>query len=167
MTIELFFNGLLLLFFGYCFIDIGKVASLPGSDPMGAAMWPQIILFLLVLFLGLNIYGILKKQKADPTKVVPISGGMIKAFFTSKLFVGMILVSILALLLDPLGFIPATLLFLIAYGYLLGQRNYVKLVVYSLIITALLYVLFSRGLSVMLPRGYGPLREFSLMLEMI
>jgi len=119
MTIELFFNGLLFLFFGYCFIDIGKVAHLPGSDPMGAAMWPQIILALLILCLGVNIVSIIKKEKANPAKVVRISGSMIKEFFTSKLFAGMVLVAILSFILDPLGFVPATLLFLIAYGYLL------------------------------------------------
>lgn len=167
MTIELFFNGLLFIFFGYCLIDIGRVANLPGSDPMGAAMWPQIILVLLLVFLALNIYGTWKKTKAAPEKAEPISAGMIKAFFQSKLFVGMVMVAVMSLVLDPLGFVPTTLLFLIAYGYLLGQRNYVKLIGYSLIITIILFFLFSKGLSIMLPRGYGPLREFALMLEMI
>ncbi|MEG2143774.1 MAG: tripartite tricarboxylate transporter TctB family protein [Oscillospiraceae bacterium] len=167
MTIELFFNGLLFLFFGYCFIDIGKVSHLPGSDPMGAALWPQIILVLLIISLAINIYGIIKKEKANSEKVVKIGGAMIKEFFTSKLFVGMVLVAALAVLLDPLGFVPATFLFLIAYGYLLGQRNHVKAVLYSLIITIILFFLFSKGLSIMLPRGIGFLREFALMLEMI
>ncbi|MEG2073372.1 MAG: tripartite tricarboxylate transporter TctB family protein [Angelakisella sp.] len=167
MTIELFFNALLFLFFGYCLIDIGKVAHLPGSDPMGAAMWPQIILVLLILCLAINIYGIIKKEKKNPEKTVKIGGAMIKEFFTSKLFMGMILVIALAMLLDPLGFVPATFIFLVAYGYLLGQRNYGKLALYSLIITVILFFLFSKGLSIMLPRGFGPLREFALMLEMI
>jgi len=69
--------------------------------------------------------------------------------------------------LEYLGFMLGTFLFTIAYAYLLGEHRVPRLVLYSVIITIALYVLFSLALDVMLPRGVGPLRDFALMLESI
>lgn len=167
MTLELLFNIFLLLFFSYCFVSISSIGSLPNSDSMGPALWPQIILVLLILCFIVNIYHTVKKEKTNPDKVVNLSTDSIKAFFASKLFAGMAIVFIMAMLLDPLGFIVTAFLFLSAYGFLLGQRNYGKLFAFSLLATFVLFFLFSKGLSIMLPRGYGFLRQFSLMLENI
>ncbi len=84
----------------------------------------------------------------------------------SKLFFGMALVVIMALMYEPVGFIATCLLFLIAYGLLLGQRNMVLLLVTSVLITVLLYIGFAVFLGVMLPRGQVPfLRNFALFVE--
>ena len=50
----------------------------------------------------------------------PSIGRLVK----SKLFVGMVLVVVMALMYEPVGFMATCLLFLIAYGYLLGQDVY-------------------------------------------
>lgn len=86
-------------------------------------------------------------------------------FFKSKLFLGMILVAVMALVLPVIGFIPTSFLFLIAYGVLLGERRIVFLVIVSLIITAILYILFQGALDIMLARGTGIFREFALFFE--
>ena len=72
---------------------------------------------------------------------------------------------VLSVLLGYLGFIPTCLLFLMSYSRLLGEKRIGRSFILSLLITALLFVLFYLGLSIMLPRGVGIFREFALMLE--
>ena len=80
---------------------------------------------------------------------------------------GIILVAVMALLMSAIGFMPDCLLFLIAYGFLLGERRIPLLVIRSLAITVVLYVIFQGALDIMLARGVGPFREFALFFEML
>ena len=87
-------------------------------------------------------------------------------FVKSKLFLGMVLVVIMALMYEPVGFMLTCLLFLFAYGLLLGQRNIPMLILSSVIITIILYIGFAVFLGVLLPRGQIlPLRNFALFVE--
>lgn len=86
-------------------------------------------------------------------------------FLKSKLFIGMILVAVMAVLMPIIGFIPVSFLFLIAYGVLLGERRIGFLVIVALVITAILYLLFQGALDIMLARGTGIFRDFALFFE--
>ena len=87
-------------------------------------------------------------------------------FFKSKLFIGMVLVVIMAIAYEPIGFMLTCFLFLMAYGLLLGQRNIALLVGTSLLITVILYIGFAVFLGVLLPRGnVSFLRDFALFVE--
>ena len=78
----------------------------------------------------------------------------------------MVLVVVMALMYEPVGFMLTCLLFLIAYGLLLGQRNIPLLILTSIVITVILYIGFSVLLGVMLPRGQITfLRNFALFVE--
>jgi hypothetical protein len=86
----------------------------------------------------------------------------------SKLFFGMVILVVMALVYDPLGFLVTSFLFLGSYGLLLGERKYVRLVISSLGITLILYVVFSVLLGILLPRGNIPfLRNMALALESV
>ncbi len=171
MGLELLCNLVLFVFFAICLITVGGVvdvdSSIVGSDVMGAALWPQIILALLLITLTINIVKIVKTTKANPEKAEIINSAILMGFVRSKLFIGILLVAAASILMDPLGFIITTFLFLCGYGYLLGRKKLLGLALISLLATFLLFFLFSKGLSVMLPRGYGPIRDFSLFFEMI
>ena len=52
----------------------------------------------------------------------------------------MVLVVVMALMYEPVGFMLTCLLFLFAYGLLLGQRNIPMLILSSVIITIILYI---------------------------
>lgn len=92
-------------------------------------------------------------------------GFNIGEFFKSKLFVGMILVAVMAILMPTIGFIPVCFLFLIAYGRLLGEKRIGFLLIVAVLVTAILYVLFQGALDIMLARGTGIFREFALFFE--
>ena len=115
-------------------------------------------LIVNLLLLGFSIFCYFYVGATMPASIVRL--------VKSKLFFGMALVVIMALMYEPVGFIATCLLFLIAYGLLLGQRNMVLLLVTSVLITVLLYIGFAVFLGVMLPRGQVPfLRNFALFVE--
>lgn len=166
LGLELIFNVALLIFSIYCFFYVGTTSPAATATELGAAFWPRIILILLVILVIVNILNILKKNKSESAKdKLSIEG--IKNFFTSKLFIGMVIVIIMVFALDYLGFMLTTFLFIMAYGVLLGMRSPVKLLLTALFVTVLLYVLFQGALGIMLPRGYGFLRTFALWIETI
>lgn len=160
---DLLFSVFLTVFAGYCFYLVGAESPAATATELGAAFWPRIILVAMIALLIANIVKYVKENKVSAEKIL----GEIKLaeFFKSKLFTGMLLVFIMALLMPYIGFIPVCFLFLVSYGVLLGERRWPRLILTSLVVTAALYVLFQGPLSIMLARGIGVFREFALMCE--
>lgn len=169
MAIELIVNILLILASIFCFGYVGSTMPKSAINELGAEQWPQALLIVLLIALAWNVRNYFKRNKkeeiAEAFRQFPSA---VAGFFKSKLFIGMILLVVMAVLYEPIGFITTCLLFLISYGILLGRRKIVSLIISSVIITLLLYVGFSVFLGVMLPRGQvGFLREIALFLEAI
>lgn len=169
MAIELIVNLLILFGSIYSFIYVGATMPVSPINELGAEQWPQGIIILMVIALGFNIFRVLKEGKdgklANSFKSL---GTDTTKFFKSKLFVGMAIVFIMSLTYEPLGFMTTCMLFLISYGYLLGEHRWGRLLLSSVIITAILYISFSVFLGVLLPRGQVPfLRNFALFVESI
>ncbi|MDR1978801.1 MAG: tripartite tricarboxylate transporter TctB family protein [Synergistaceae bacterium] len=169
MTVEFVANIAMFLFFIYAYFFIGATVPASSSRELGAEQWPQGIIILLLVCIGINIFKIYKSNRAADLKMnFDIIGRNIAAFTKSKLLAGILLILALAFLLEPLGFIPACFAFACLYSYLLGSRNYWAILTISLGVVIFLYILFTGFLSVLLPRGTIPfLRGFSLWLESI
>lgn len=160
---DIIFSLVLGIFCIYLFFLVGAESPAPTATELGAAFWPRIILVLLIILIIVNIVNSLKKMKGSGEKLT--AGFNLGEFLKSKLFVGMILVAVMAVLMPIIGFIPVSFLFLIAYGVLLGERRIGFLIIVALVITAILYVLFQGALDIMLARGTGIFREFALFFE--
>ena len=90
MLLELLFSAVLFVFFGYCLFYISTTVTVSTvSDPLGAAIWPQILIVLLLLMLALNMYHIVKKMPREAWGVKGFKDGSWKRFLTSPLFLGM------------------------------------------------------------------------------
>jgi hypothetical protein len=169
MALELIVNVLLLCFSAFCFWYVGATMPKSPDSELGAEQWPQVLLVLLMLAIAYNIYKYFKTNKKEDIAAA-FSGffpGILR-FIKSKLFFGMIILVVMALLYEPLGFLVTSFLFLTGYGVLLGERRPVVLVGSAVIIMMVLYIGFSVFLGVLLPRGYIPfLRNAALFLESI
>lgn len=167
MALELIFNILLLILCGVCYVNVTTKMPHSAVNELGAEQWPQAILVLMFIAICFNLYKYFKTHSKEDI------GAAFKDFFPgvlrfvkSKLFIGMVLVVIMALMYEPVGFMVTCLLFLFAYGLLLGQKNIPLLILTSVLITIILYIGFSVLLGVMLPRGQiGFLRNFALFIE--
>lgn len=167
MAFQLLVNGALAIFFTYCFFFIGMTAPPSSPTNMDAAQWPQIILFLLVALLCTNMVQIYKKTPANKRSFNIMGNTTIKEFLTGKLVIGIVFIALYAVALESLGFLLSTFIFSIAYQWLLGEKRPARLAITALVATVVIYFIFQRALGIMLPRGYGFLRDFALMLESI
>jgi len=167
MALELIVNILLLAASLFCFWYVGT--TMPGSpvDQLGAEQWPQLLLIMLIIAIGYNLFNYFRKNKKEDIAAsfadfFPSIVRLVK----SKLFIGMLILVGLGLLYEPLGFLATCLIFMIAYGLLLGARKPLPLILSSLAIMFILYIIFAVLLGVMLPRGYVPfLRNVAYFLE--
>ena len=162
---DIIFSVILAIFCIYCFFLVGAESPAATPTELGAAFWPRIILVMMIILLAVNIVNNLRAQKENKSSIMGELN--LGGFLKSRLLVGIILVAVMALLMSAIGFMPDCLLFLIAYGFLLGERRIPLLVIRSLAITVVLYVIFQGALDIMLARGVGPFREFALFFEML
>ena len=162
---DIIFSVILAVFCIYCFFLVGAESPAATPTELGAAFWPRIILVMMIFLLAVNIVNNLKAQKENKSSIMGELN--LGEFLKSKLLVGFILVAVMALLMSTIVFMADCLLFLIAYGFLLGERRIPLLVIRSLAITVVLYVIFQGALDIMLARGVGPFREFALFFEML
>ena len=170
---ELIMNILLVVFLVFSFFTHVLEAPVPvkvQKNPYAFQpdTWPKVIIILLLICLVINIIQIIKRNKGKEEFTLKYFVSTIPGFFKSKMFLGIIILTAASLLLETLGFVVTAVLVLFAYGALLGEKNFVRLGIASVIIALVLYIVFSGLLSVNLPRGtIGFLRDFALFLESI
>lgn len=167
MALELIVNVILLGASLFFYWYVGTTMPTSAANELGAEQWPQALLVLLIPALCWNIVKYFKKNKKEDVAAAFLDFfPSIGRFVRSKLFVGMAIVVVMALVYEPLGFMATCLMFLIAYGYLLGQRKLPMLLGTSVVITVVMYIGFAVMLGVLLPRGQVPfLRNFALFVE--
>jgi len=167
MALELIVNVLLMAASIFTFWYVG--ATMPQSRPseLGAEQWPQLLLILLMIAIGYNLFNYFRKnKKEDIAASFADFFPSIVRLVRSKLFIGMVILVCLGLLYEPLGFLATCFLFMLSYGILLGARKPLPLFISSLTIMLILYIIFAVLLGVMLPRGYVPfLRNIAYFLE--
>ena len=144
---------------GLLLFGLGSAVRFPtrtvGTDVLRASGFPigVIVIALVILFILVGKY-ILQSRKEGkplfrdlrvPPKVVAVAGAIVA-------YMG---------LMSIIGFILSTLTFVFVNPVIMGYRKYRILVIFSVIVTAVLVVLFGKLLFVPLPRGFGILREIS------
>lgn len=96
---------------------------------------------------------LIAKEEAAPVK---------KIFHLSIPVVSLLVVIIYVLLLNVIGFIFSTVLFLYGITLLLGTKKQLTAILFSIITMVVFVILFSVLLQIPLPRGIGVFRELSL-----
>ena len=90
---DIIFSIALIIFNIYCFFLVGIESPAPTLTELGAAFWPRIVISLMLILLVVNVINQVKLRK-EKTVHEEIN---IVGFLKSKLFIGMVLVSIMAL----------------------------------------------------------------------
>ena len=168
---ELICNALLLVFLVFSFFTHVLEAKIPKAytknpNVLYPDVWPKVIILLLVICIVINIIKILKKNKGKAEFTFAAFAKNSLVFIKSKMFIGMAILVIASLILEPLGFVVTAALLLFSYGLLLGEKKIWRLVIVAVAVALLMHILFSGLLDVTLPRGTVPfLRNMALALE--
>ncbi len=165
MVFELMFNGAMLLFFIYCIFYMHQTTPKPIPNTMGSEVWPYFILGVLIVLIGANMLLIAAKNRktSGPLKIEISAAKIIR----SKMFLQIVMLVVYSLILDYIGFVFSTLILCGCSIALIGQKKKWVIAAGAVVITLVIFFMFSWGLMVPLPRGYGVFREFSLMLERV
>lgn len=141
-------GAILLVVAVYVWIEAGNF--LPGRFPMsGPSFWPRVLAVVLaglslIMMAGAYLAG--RKGVSDASNSIPP--------FSRRSFFGLVVMVAYVYLYRPLGFFVTTFLFFgTLMWYLQEKKNYLQLTVTSAGVTLLIYVLFGRFLSVLLPKG--------------
>lgn len=117
--------------------------SSPGAFPLAAS-------FSMIVAAVIVVIGNLRRQaERDDTAILP---------FTVVVFTAFIV--IYAVLIEPLGFLPASLLFLFAGTKFLYKGGWIATAAISILSLAAIYVLFRIVFQVVLPEGIVPEGEW-------
>lgn len=155
----------------------GNLSGIRGSsyDP-GAAFWPRITLGIVLLAGVINLGIVAWNLRRENRSVVPEFGGVRTQTNDAiagvpgenrQFYLAVVAVFLYVMGLTPTGFIFATPLFLFAFAWIAGYRYPVKLAVFSVFITLLLFGLFRSMFNISLPFGNGVFRQLSLFFEML
>lgn len=168
---ELLCNILLFVFLIFTYFTHVLEAKVPKSylknpNVLHPSVWPKVIIILLLICIAVNIYKIIKKNKDNPEFTFAAFAKNTLAFLKSKMFIGMVILAVASIILEPLGFVVTSALLMFSYGLLLGEKKWWRLAIIACVLGVGLHIAFSGLLGVNLPRGTVPfLRSFSLFLE--
>ena len=121
--------------------------SSAGSLPMGAS-----------LAMSLSSLVIIFRELSKPAPELRLGKTLAQSFF-EKVFPARHMVFIFVLiaymfLLEPLGFVTSSFLYLVAASLVLGERRYVHMIVANVLSLAVVYLVFRTAFSVVLPEGF-------------
>ena len=147
------------------FFYAGQIQYTPRPGLLGPDFWPKMACGLMAAACLFEIVRILAGLKSETHGVAdaleeeepeePVTT------YPWLLIGGVVLVTVYALVVDILGFLLATFLFLPAFMYLGRYRKHVAIWSISAIIILLAALLFMRFAYVSLPRGVPPFDHFT------
>ena len=121
--------------------------SSAGSVPLGASL-VMCVSALAVIFRELS-----KPSPEFEPGGTPARGFFEKVFPTRHAVFVAVLIAYMALL-EPLGFIASSFLYLAAASLVLGERRYAHMIAVNAILLAAVYFVFRTAFSVVLPEGF-------------
>lgn len=120
---------------------------------VGSRLFPQIILALLMIFSLWLIAGEVRQQRKGIVGDADEGGERAVLLKVGLVFLAL---AVYIILLGSAGFLIGTILYLFSQMYLLEARegrHYLQYAVLSVIVTAAIYLIFTKGFHLVLPRG--------------
>jgi tripartite tricarboxylate transporter TctB family protein len=108
---------------------------------------PRGVAAFLLVAAGILLYRALKGQ-AFPLESPLVGADLRRVSLTAVLTFGYLP------LLERIGFIGTTFLYLLFFAWVLGERRRPRLILFAILVPLVMYTLFSTALHVPLPRGW-------------
>ncbi len=177
--------GIILVIGMYLFVLAGSIDQAPIPGQLGPAFWPRCILVLLMLSCIFKAVEIFKEGKKKQERDYHVgfrhaakegqagaldqaaeaeAGGTFATVDLGKLAFMIVACLVVVFLMDFAGFIIANMLFTFIFCYMVGDRNWKRLVVISVVGTIGLLYLFAYLVYVPLPKGQFFFEDITLMI---
>ena len=163
---ELIANVGVIAFFSFMLIQATELKFVRRFGDMGSGFWPIMILsaatFLSILVLILNTRKYLqeKKTRAGEPQAPDRSPQELKER-RMKLLLSVICLLVYILIMPYIGFVLATLFYVLAFILALGERRKWVLTISPFLVTAMAVAVFGKFITIPLPRGVDAFASFS------
>jgi putative tricarboxylic transport membrane protein len=134
----------ILLLGGFVAVETALLRTGPGYAAIGPKLFPWLVAA------GLLLVGLALLHDARAGAVAHPAGFEVDLPPALAVSVGLVLQMVL---MKPLGFVLATTVLFVAVAYALGSRRIVLNAAVGLVLCAVTYVAFTRGLGLVLPAG--------------
>ena len=131
------------------------------KDPIGPRAFFYGCGAIMLIGGAITIWQRIRAWKRYPTHMIPMEGSADDAAYPSsarRAFAVVLATAVYTLLLEPLGFLLATPLYIFIALTILGQRSLVGKLAVAIVFTLSAYIIFAQILGVRI--GVGPLTNF-------
>ncbi|KPK90144.1 MAG: hypothetical protein AMJ94_10135 [Deltaproteobacteria bacterium SM23_61] len=160
---ERVFFGVCAVFFGFMFLQALGLMGKGRPGEIGSGLWPGIALGACILLSLARFLGSLWRGPKESDSPAHPAGESTVEKRKRRITVTLSALCFLAFMgLTPyLGFILATLLFIPAFAFFLGERRKTVLLVSPFLLTAIIVAVFVKFISIPFPKGVGIFASFS------
>lgn len=156
MNIELVFNGVIMVCLIVLFLMTRQFEGVKiSTDYLGPSGFPQAVMVMAMIIIAILSYRLITEKKTENTED-----------FQKIKKVGLVIVLIFIYIfaLNVLGYMVSTFISVYLIGKAIGYRQNLKMVIFALVLTTIMVLVFGNVFTVPLPRGVGFLREFSYLI---
>jgi hypothetical protein len=160
---EIVFFGICVAFFGFMFYEALDLAGRGRSGEMGSGFWPLIALGVSTLLSVVLLVQSVRRfrQAGGPAEeMTPEEASELRRQRTT-VTLSVVCFLVYMVVIPWIGFILATLLFVLAFALALGERRTWVLLVSPFLLTAIIVAVFAKFITIPFPKGVGVFAAFS------
>ena len=161
---EIVFSGVCVAFFGFMLFETLDLMGQGRPGEVGSGLWPFMALAVSLVLSLLMLIASIKKSRAAARENTPgLSVEAVAEKRRQRTIVTLSIVTFLAyiLVMPLIGFILATLIYILAFALALGERRRWVLAVSPFLVTAVIVGVFAKFITIPFPKGIGVFAEFS------
>ena len=161
---EIVFSGTCVLFFGFMLYESLDLLGQGRPGEVGSGLWPFMALAVSLALSLLMLVASVKQRRAAAGEASPEPSAAARAEARrQRTTVCLSIAAFLAyiLLIPWIGFILATLVYILAFALALGERRRWVLALSPFLVTAVIVAVFAKFITIPFPKGVGVFAELS------
>jgi len=161
---EIIASGVMVAFFIFMLINSVGLHEIRRFGEMGSGFWPILVLsaatLLSIILLISNFMKYLKEKTPSGAATSPEAQRDVRSR-RKKFALSVILLLIYIVVMPWIGFGLSTLIYVLAFILVLGERRKLVLIFSPILVTVLMVLIFSKFIAIPFPKGVGIFAAFS------
>ena len=161
---EIVFSGVCVAFFGFMLFETLDLLGQGRPGEVGSGLWPFMALAVSLVLSLLMLIASVKKYRAaarEGTPELPVEAIAEKRRQRTTVTLSIVTFLGYIVVMPWVGFILATLIYILAFALALGERRRWVLAVSPFLVTAVIVGVFAKFITIPFPKGIGVFAEFS------
>jgi putative tricarboxylic transport membrane protein len=162
---EIVLSAFCVAFFSFMFYEALELRAVGRFGEVGSGFWPLLSLgfsmLLSLIWLSANLRQYTREKGKTEKEILPPEAITEAWDRRKKVVLSLVCLFCYIILMQWIGFLLSTILFILAFILALDERRKTVLIISPLLITAAIIVVFAKFITIPLPKGVGIFAEFS------